>query len=375
MKNMKKWLVTAVGLAVLLGGIIGLKALQIMDLIGWGTAMQEAGMPPVSVATAVAQEVEWEDALRFVGTLKPVQGVMLAAEVGGTVVAVFAENGAEVRKGQLLLELDTQQERALLETSQAQLRFSKANIERAQNLLEKKIVSVSDYDNAKSEYDANAARVRNLQAIIEKKMIRAPFDGRVGIRKVNLGQSLKAGEELIPLHQSNPIFVDFAVPQTRLGAVVAGQKLRIFSDGLAEPAEGVVVAINPVIDEATRTALVQGLLENPGEKLRAGQFAEVDVLMPEKEKVVVVPATAVLEQAFGSSVFLVESEGDSKFVVRQQFVKVGERRGDFVSILKGLKAGERVVSAGAFKLTNGAKVAPDDAMQPPVSETPAVKNS
>lgn len=377
---LKKWTITVVGLLVLLGAVIGLKVVQIADLIGWGTAMKAQGMPPSAVATMEAEARQWEQVQRFVGTLKPVQGVMLAAEVSGTVVGIGIGNGAEVRKGQVLIELDTNQEKALLATAEAQLQLSRVNIERAKSLLEKKIVSVSDYDTAKSEYDANVARVRNLQAAIEKRIIRAPFDGRVGIRKVNLGQTVKPGEDLIPLHQSDPIFVDFSVPQTRLAGVEVGQELRIFSDGLEKPLVGWVVAINPVIDESTRSALVQGLLMNPGEKLRAGQFAEVEVLMPAKKEVVVVPATAVIEQAYGSSVFVVEEEKGKegkapKFVVRQQFVKVGERRGDWVSIEKGVKAGDRVVSAGAFKLTNGAEVMPDDAMQPPVSENPPVKNS
>jgi membrane fusion protein (multidrug efflux system) len=254
------------------------------------------------------------------------------------------------------------------------LRLAQVNLERAKGLFEKRIVPRSEYDTALAAFDEARAQVANLQAIISKKIIRAPFAGKVGIRRVNLGQTVKPGEELIPLHQSDPIFVEFAVPQTRLASVKIGQTLRLTTDGLDTPVTGRVEAINPVIDEVTRTALVQGILRNPEDRLRAGQFAIVDVILPGEEDVVAIPASAVLAEAYGTSVFIVDESG-SQPVVRQQFVQLGARKGDFVQVLKGLEPGDRVVSAGAFKLTNGARVEIHDAMQPEPSLNPNPPNA
>ncbi len=371
---MKKLLLTLLGLGVVLGGIVALKAFQIMDLIGFAKEMEAAGMPPTAVATAVAREEKWEDSLRFVGTLHPVQGVMLTAEAGGVVARIEVENGAAVEEGEILMVLDASVEEAELASARARLNLAKLNLDRATGLLDKRIVAQSEFDTAKAEFDADKARAENWQALIDRKIVRAPFAGRVGIRRVNLGQTIKSGDDLIPLHQSNPIFIEFAVPQTRLAALEVGQKLRVLSDGLVEPVEGKITAINPVVDEATRTALVQGVLQNPEDRLRAGQFAEVDVILPREHPVVAIPATALISQAYGDSVFVVE-EKDGRPVVRQQFVQLGMRRGDFVEVTKGIGAGDRIVSAGAFKLNNGAVVAPNDAMQPEASETPEPPNS
>jgi len=372
---MKKYLIAAGILVVVLGVIIGLKAFQIADLIGFAGKMQEAGMPPASVATAPVTEEKWEQSLQFVGTLRPVQGVMLTAELGGVVRSIDVENGARVEKGQVLLQLDTSQEAADLASAEARLRLAQVNLERAKGLLEKRIVPTSEFDAASASFDEARAVVANLQAIINKKVIRAPFSGKVGIRKVNLGQTVRVGEELLPLHQSDPIFVEFAVPQTRLSLVRPGQTLRVTSDGLDAPVSGQVEAINPVIDEATRTAVVQGLLKNPDERLRAGQFALVDVILPQESEIFSIPSSAVISEAFGDSVFVVEKGGNGMLYARQQFVQLGQRKVDFVAVVKGLAPGERVVSAGAFKLSNGAAVEVNDAMQPEASTTPEPKNS
>lgn len=372
---MKKFLIAGAVLVVLLGGIVALKGVQIASLFSFFGKMAAEGMPPTSVATAPVTEETWEQTLQFVGTLKPVQGVMLTAELGGVLRAIEVENGAEVTKGQVLMQLDTTQETADLRSAQARLRLAQLNLERSQGLLDKRIVPKSEFDAASAAFDEARASVANLEAIIAKKIIRAPFDGKVGIRRVNLGQTVKVDEELIPLHQSDPIYVEFAVPQTRLPAVGVGQPIRVTSDGLDTPLAGRIEAINPVIDEATRTARVQGLLRNPDDKLRAGQFALVDVILPTDQKIVSIPSSAVVSEAFGDSVFVVEPGADGTLYARQQFVQLGQRKGDFVAVVKGLRPGERIVSAGAFKLTNGAKVIPNDAMQPEASTTPEPANS
>lgn len=371
---MKKFLLTLAGLVLVLGVIIGLKGAQIASLLGFVGEMEKSGMPPTPVATRVAEAAKWEDSLRFTGTLRAVQGVMLTVEIGGTVTEIAVENGANTQAGELLIQLDTRQEQAELASEEAARRLARLNLDRTRGLLEKRIISQSEYDAALASYDEAAARVEGLKAIISKKTIRAPFAGQAGIRMVNLGQTVRAGDELLPLQANDPIYVEFAVPQTRLARVAIGQKLRV-STATDEPnAEGVITAINPIVDEASRTARVQGTLRNPDGRLRPGQFVQVDVIMPKEQDVIAIPSSAVIAAAFGDSVFIVD-EKDGKSIARQQFVQLGPQRGDFVSVIKGIKPGERVISAGAFKLTNGASVTVDDSMQTEPAIAPAVGNS
>ena len=373
-KRLKKILLTVLGLVVILGGIVGLKALQIGSLIGFASASEAAGMPPTPVATSVAIGETWEETLTFTGSLRAVQGVTLTAELPGTVVKLDVENGADVKQGDILLELDTTQEQADLASALAGLRLAKINLDRTKELLDKRIIAESEYDTAVATFDQEQAKSATLRATIAKKIIRAPFTGRAGIRKVNLGQTLAAGDELIPLHSSDPIYVEFSVPQTQLDSITVGQALRVATDGVNEPVPGEITAINPVVDEATRSARVQGTLRNADGSLRAGLFAEVEVVLPKKLDVVAVPISSILNAAYGDSVYVIEEKA-GKMTARQQFVKLGGNRGDFVSVVKGLAAGDRVVSAGAFKLTNGASVVINDAMQPEASKEPTPDNS
>jgi membrane fusion protein (multidrug efflux system) len=373
-KRLKIILLTVAGLVVVLGGIVGLKVVQIGNLIGFASASEAAGMPPTPVATAVAVGETWEETLKFTGSLRAVQGVTLTAELPGIVVKLAVENGAAVKEGDVLLELDTTLEQADLASAMAGLRLAKINLERNKELLDKRIVAQSEYDTAVATFDQEQAKAVTLQATIAKKVIRAPFAGQVGLRKVNLGQTVAAGDELIPLHSSDPIYVEFSVPQTRLDSISVGQTLRVLTDGVKKPVAGEITAINPVVDEATRSARVQGTLRNEDGRLRAGLFAEVEVVMPEKLDVVSVPMSSILNAAYGDSVYVIE-EKDGKMVARQQFVQLGRNRGDFVAVIKGLSAGDRVVSAGAFKLTNGATVVINDAMQPEASLNPTPDNS
>jgi len=373
MKRWKKIALTVGGLVVLLGGIVALKATQIGSLIGFSTAMEKAGMPPSPVATVVAVQAAWEETLKFTGSIRAVQGVTLTVELPGKVLRIGVENGAQVKQGDVLMELDTTQEQADLASAEAGLRLAKLNLDRNKGLLDKRIIAQSDYDSIAAIFDQEQAKTATIRATIAKKIIRAPFAGRVGIRTVNLGQTVRAGDELIPLHSSDPIYVEFSVPQTRLDSISVGQTIRVTTDGLKMPVVGLITAINPVVEEATRTARVQGTLENKEGLLLAGLFAEVEVVLPEKVDVVAVPISAVTTAAYGDSIFVIEENGD-KLTARQQFVKLGRKRGDFVSVIKGLNSGDRVVSAGAFKLTNGAPVVVNDAMQPEASLAPTPVN-
>jgi len=369
-----KLLVTLIALGVVLGAIVGLKVVQIGSLIGFATEAEEMGMPPVPVATTTAKHDSWEDVENFTGSMKAAQGGMLTAEVGGIITEVNVENGAEVKKGDILFRSDASQEQADLAAARAGLRLAKINLDRSEGLMKKRIIAQSEYDTVRAEYDQAAARVQELQARIAKKVVRAPFDGRAGIRMANIGETIREGDELIPVHASDPIFIDFAVPQTKLHKLELGQPVRVKTDGLELPIEGKITAINPVFESETRTALVQGTLRNQDGKLRAGQFGEVEVVRPQRIEVLSIPLSAVVAAAYGQSVFIIEGEGDN-LTVRQQFVRLGERRGDFISVLKGLKEGDRVVSAGAFKLQNGARVIVNDEMQPVPQLEPSPDNS
>lgn len=368
------WLLVVGGLVVVVGGIIGLKAVQIGSLIGYAKAAGAAGMPPVAVATVIAEKQDWEETLDYPGTLRPIQGVMIRAELPGVIKNIPVENGAFVKKGDLLVEYDVAPERAELASAESRLRLAKLNLDRVQSLLSRRTVAQSEFDTVSATYDEAVSAVTNLQAILNRKLIRAPFDGRVGIREVNAGQRVAAGDALIPLQNNDRMYAEFDVPQTRLSEVKVGYPLRVMSDGLPAPVTGTISAINPVVDETTRSARVQGVLENPDALLRPGQFVRASIVLPSEEAVVAIPTSALINEAYGASVYVVE-EADGKLVARQKFVKLGRQRGDFVAIVKGLEAGERVVSAGAFKLNNNAAVVPDDSMQPEASLNPKPNNS
>jgi len=371
---LKKLGITGIILAMILGPIVGIKFLQIMSLQAYAKAGEAMGMPPTVVSSVVVQEQEWEETLRAVGSLDAVQGVTLAAEVGGTVVKIEVENGAAVEQGAVLVRLDTSVEEAQLAAAEANLKLARVELERSKTLLEQNTISQAEFDAKDASAKAAAAEVANVKAVLAKKTIRAPFSGRVGIRTVNLGQTLAAGAPVIPLQSLDPIFVDFTLPQQRIASIEVGQALRVKIDGLEETFEGKVTAINPEVDVVTRNVRVQGTLANPAEKLRPGMFAEVTLVRPDKRKVVVIPATAVLHAPFGDSVYVVE-EKDGKTFARQQFVRLGEARGDFIVVVDGLAPGTRVVSAGAFKLMNNAPISLDDEMQPEASLTPKPRNT
>ena len=370
----KKLSITGVILVAVVGPIVGLKALQLGSLMAYAKAGEAAGMPPTAVASAVAVEQEWEDSVRSVGSLQAVQGVTLSAELGGTIVEIGVENGAAVKKGDLLVRLDTSVEEAQLAAAEANLKLAELEMERSKTLLGQNTISQAEFDSKDAASKAAAAEVANFKAQLNKKTIRAPFAGRVGIRMVNLGQTIAAGTQLIPLQSLDPIFIDFTLPQQRIATLKAGQTVRVNVNGLDAVFEGKITAINPEVDSATRNVRVQGTLANPDEALRPGMFAEVTIVQPVKRKVVAVPTTAIVFAPFGDSVYVVE-EKDGKTIARQQFVRLGGARGDFVSVVDGLKAGDRVVSAGAFKLQNNAPIVLDDKMQPEASLTPTPRNT
>ena len=370
----KRIMFTVIGLLVLVGILAGIKALQIGAMVDQGKRFVP---PPETVSTVLVTAESWESALTAVGTLTAVQGVTLAAELAGKVAAIAFEPGSRVQKGALLLRQDTSAEEAQLPGAVAQLNLTRANLKRADQLLEGGIISRADFDTAVANADQARAQVDNIRASIAKKTIRAPFSGRLGIRLVNLGQMLREGDPIVSLQALDPIFVDFSLPQQNLSQVRPGLPVRVTGDALPdETLQGRITAINPQVDADTRNVRVQATISNRNERLRPGMFVNVAVGLPVPQRVLVIPATAVLYAPYSDSVFVVEEGKDKKGkVLRQQFVRLGTKRGDFVAVTGGVKAGEAVVSSGVFKLRNGQAVVVDNRLNPEFQKAPRPENN
>jgi membrane fusion protein (multidrug efflux system) len=268
------------------------------------------------------------------------------------------------------VQLDVSSEEAQLRSAEADAELARLAFERAQNLRKSNVISQSELDAANATYKQKVATVDNMRAQIAKKTIRAPFSGEAGIRQVNPGQMVPAGQQIVALQSLDPIFVNFALPQQYLPQLKDGLSVRVTTDALTNHRfTGKLTAINPQVDEVTRNVELQATLENKEHLLRPGMFVKVTVVLPQTEKTLVIPSTAVSYAPFGDSVFVIEKKHDEKsgkdgLVLRQQFIRTGETRGDFVAVTQGLKAGEKVVSTGVFKLRNGAPVVIDNKIAP-----------
>jgi membrane fusion protein (multidrug efflux system) len=373
---MKKRILFAIlGLLVVVAILAGIKTLQIRGMINQGKKFVP---PPETVTTALVRSDSWTSDLTAVGSLTAVQGVTVAAELPGKVVKITFESGTAVKKGDLLVSQDISMEEAQLPGLQAQLKLAGSERERAAKMLAEKIISPADYDRAVANHDQALAQVNIVRATINKKSIRAPFGGRVGIRQVNLGQILRDGDTIVTLQNLDPIHVDFSLPQQQLAQLRSGQGVQLTCDALpGETMHGRINAITPLVDADTRSVKVQATVTNRGGKLRPGMFVNVAVGLPERSKVQVIPATAVLYAPYSDSVFVVEDAKDRKGgkQLRQQFVRLGEKRGDFVAVTTGLKGNEMIVSTGVFKLRNGQAAVIDNRLAPAFSSSPKPENN
>ncbi len=371
----KKLVFTIVGLLIL---VIGLGSVKFAPGFGQFAVMGAAGaamvMPPEVVTATKAKAGKWENALTSTGSLVTVQGVTVGAEMAGKVVAINFESGAAVKAGDLLVQLDITNEEAQLRSAEASVALAQASLERSTDLLGKNAISKSDFDLVDAQAKQASAQADVIRAVIAKKTIRAPFAGRLGIRLVNLGQILKEGDAIATLQTLDPIYVNFSLPQQFLAQVSTGSVIRLKSDVADQVFPGQVTAVNPDVDPVTRNVRIQATLANPGEKLRPGMFANIEVVLPSTENVLSIPATAVLYAPFGDSVFIVtegkDAQGKPAQILRQQFVRLGESRGDFVVVEDGLKDGETVVTSGVFKLRPGMAVVIDNKLAPDAQLAP-----
>jgi len=368
MGDMKKAIfLTILGLVLLVGTLAGIKTLQIRAMIDQGKSFVP---PPEIVTAAPVTASSWETLLSAVGSLDAVQGVTITAEITGKVVDIAFESGARVQKGDLLVQQDISVEEAELRSAQSVADLARIDFNRSQKLMAKNVIPQADLDSARAKLTQALAQADNIRAVIAKKTIRAPFSGRLGIRQINLGQVINDGQAIVNLQSLDPVYVNFLLPQQLLSKIRTGLTVRVSSDALPDQVlTCTITAISPEVDAATRNIRVQATLANPEEKVRAGMYVNVDVVLPNKKNVLTIPATAVLYAPYSDSVFVIEEKkaedgSVAGKAVRQQFVRLGEKRGDFVAVLSGVKDGETVVSTGAFKLRNGQNVKIDNTLAP-----------
>lgn len=364
-----RYFLPILGLLIVIGGLGGIKFAQISSLIAYGKAAEAAGPPPEAVGASNAQDLSWEGQLSAVGSVVAERGVAVSNDSPGMVKAIKFDSGDEVKKGQVLVELDTGVERAQLASAAARRDLAQQTAERTRKLAASQTVTQAKVDADEAQLKTAETELNALSAQIDRKVVRAAFSGRLGIRKVNLGQYLAPGTTMTTLEALDSVFVDFTLPQQTLHDVTVGLPVRITVNGSSGAGEsftanGSVAAVDPSIDPTTRSIKVRAAVPNPGQKLRPGMFVDAGVVLPKHASVVAVPQTAVLHASYGDSVFLVEAPkpedkvqpGANIKIARQQFVRLGESRGDFVAIVDGVKVGQQVVTQGAFKLHNGSRV-------------------
>lgn len=341
-----------IGIVLIVGGI---KGGQIAAMVNAG----ESTPPPTeTVSTFKAEVQKWPNSYTAMGTVEASEGIRITAEVAGKVKEIRFKSGEQVEKGTIILIQEASNEQAQLNAAEARLRLAKSNHERLVELRKRNTVSQSELDTAIQQRESAEGDVGDLKATLDKKQVRAPFDGRLGIRQVDLGQDLQVGSEIVSLQATNSVRVNFPVPQFWLVQMTRGLPVEVsVGDGSAATISGQITAIGAEISPVTRNAMVQSYLDNDKSQLIPGMAVETKVTLSDPQEVLAVPSTAIIYAPFGDTVFVIEKDKKSNtFKARQQFVRLGKARGDFVEIVNGLKAGDVVASAGAFKLLNGQAV-------------------
>ncbi len=369
----KKLLLSVIGLLIVIVAIGGIKALQISALIDSGKSFS---FPPATVTAYQVSSQNWQTSLSSVGTFEAIRGVTVSAELAGKVVDILFTSGAQVENGELLVTLNHTSELAQLKEVKAEIVLAQLDLKRKAKLIDSKVISQSDYDIAKATYDEANARVANIQSLIDKKHIHAPFSGQLGIRQVNLGQNLQVGDAVVTLQSLDPIYVNFSLPQYQYAKLKNGLDVHITNDAMPNEAmQGSITTISPLIDETTRNIQVQATVPNNLEKAIPGMFAKVEVILPAQDQVIAIPITAVLYAPYGDSVFVIEEPNEEGIkTVRQQFVKLGRAQGDFVSVTSGVKVEDVLVSTGVFKLQNDQTVVIDNSLAPEFQLQPQPKD-
>jgi membrane fusion protein, multidrug efflux system len=373
----KRMILMLVVLLAIVGGLGFAKYKQVEAAIAMGASFQP---PPTAVTTVVAHHDTWPSTLSVIGTAAAIQGVTVSADLPGTIDKIHFESGQSVNQGDILVELDTRQERAQLASLEAQRDLARINYDRAQQLVKAGVISHSEYDNATAQQKATEAQVGDIHAAIARKTIHAPFSGVLGIRQVSLGQYLAAGQAIVSLQSLNPIYVNFGVPQQDTPKIVPGHVLRVSNSDLPGMGfTGRIVALDSVINEQTRNIQVQAIVTNKANKLRPGMFLQVELPVGQARQVVPLPASAINYAPYGDSVFIVtemkDPKGNTYRGVRQQVVKIEGSRGDQVAVTSGVNPGDEVVSSGVFRLRNGAPIQVNNTVKPDNNPAPKPEDS
>jgi len=362
---------------VVLGGLGFVKFRQIQTAIAQGASFQ---MPPTAVTTVVAKQATWPQTLSIIGTVTAIHGVTVSADLPGTVDKIYFESGQWVHEGDVLVELDTRQERAQLAETEAQRDLAQITYGRTQKLVGQGVLAKTELDNATSQQKVTDGQVGEIKATIARKTIRAPFSGILGLRQANLGQYLAAGQAIVSLQSLNPVYVNFGVPQQTTGKLKIGAALRIGSDDVPGYVfNGKINALDSVVDESTRNIQVQATIANPDNRLRPGMFVQVTLPLGASQQVIALPASAINYAPYGDSVFVVtdmkDPKGNTYRGVRQQVVKLQGTRGDQVGVVSGLNPGDEIVTSGVFRLRNGASVVINNKIQPENNPSPKPEDS
>jgi membrane fusion protein, multidrug efflux system len=361
----------------LLGGLGFVKYRQIEAAMAAGASFAP---PPTAVTTVIAKKETWPSTLEVIGTTAAIQGVTVGADLPGTVDKIHFESGQSVHEGDVLVELDTRQERAQLASMEAQRDLAQIQYGRADQLSKAGVISKSEYDNAAAQQKATVAQVGDIKAAIARKTVRAPFSGILGIRQISLGQYLAAGQAIVSLQSLNPIYVNFGVPQQDTGKVGVGRSLRITANDLpGATLNGKVTALDSVINEETRNIQIQATLQNPGAHLRPGMFVQVELPVGQPRDVIPLPASAINYAPYGDSVYVLtdmkDPKGNTYRGVKQQVVKLEGSRGDQVAVTSGINPGDEIVSAGVFRLRNAAPVVVNNSVKPENNPNPKPSES
>ena len=373
----KRMIQTVALLLIVVVGLGAAKFLQIRAAMAAGAAWQP---PPEAVSTTIAHVEEWPSSLGAIGSVAAVHGVTVSADLPGIVEKIEFESGRHVQTGDVLVRLDISQEREQLASAEAHRDLSHLDLDRSHQLLDKQVISQAEFDRAEADAKQADAAVREIEASIRRKTIRAPFTGVLGLREVNLGQYLNGGDPVVPLQSMDPVYINFALPQQDVPALKLGAPVRVSAENIdVGGAEGTITAMNSVVDEATRNVQVQATFHNPSGKLRPGMFVRVEASLGHDATVIGLPASAVNYAPYGNSVFVVTdmkgANGKPYRGVEQRFVQLGPRRGDQVSVVSGLKPGEEVVTSGGFKLRSGAAVLIDNRLAPSNNPSPKPEDS
>jgi membrane fusion protein (multidrug efflux system) len=385
MKKKPFWkylLVFLILFGLFLGAMFGLGFVKFNQIQGFIKLSKSGAFapPPTAVTTDIAKQTDWQPTMDSVGSLVAVNGVTVSTDLAGIVSQIAFESGSKVRAGDLLVHLDTKQEEAQLRQAEAQRDFALISLKRDKELLGKHAVAQAECDNAEASYRQAQSSVDQYAALIARKTIRAAFDGIAGIRQVNLGQYLKEGDAIVALQAFDPIYVNFSLPQQDLSKLGVGMKVELQVDAFGSQVfSGKITAINSMVDQSTRNVQVQATLPNGDYKLRPGMFTKVSVVVNESKSVVAIPATAVHYAPYGNSIFIVsemkDQQGKTYKGVREQFIKVGQTRGDLVAVDSGLNPGEEIVTSGVFRLRNAAPIIINNDIKPGSELAPTPSNS